>query len=881
MITWTDAAKEVLENYCRRTRENLRDSGADPDEVIDDLRRHVDEEIRAAQLTLVTEEDVRRILARVGEPVKIAEIPKQPQPAPAETSSAPSTRPGRFFLSVAIIFGVILPAGTLIFELMTGMSASVLFDPVPNWIQLIAVALVPIVNAWLAVIAARGRTNYPRLAGWASGVALAVCSFYAILYLPFAPFALLGIIVYGLGLIPLAPYFALFFTATLQSAAARQPGVSLAPLRRGFLVGVVVLILAQVPLGLTYYGTAAAVSDDAATQRRGLGVLRLFGDRDLLLRNCYFGTINDGDWPFDPVRALASGNKRITSDQSREIFYRVIGKPFNAVPLPAVFKRYGRWMGMESDFTWDNGLGGESVAGVVKGLSLASSRLDAVADPDAAAAYCEWTLEFKNVSGVQREARAQILLPPGGVVSRLTLWINGEEREAAFGGRSEVRAAYQQVAVVHRRDPVLVTTSGPDRVLVQCFPVPSNGGTMKVRIGITAPLVLESLDHGRFVWPRFVERNFSMAPDFKYSAWIDSPQKISTSAKALVTVNSGGKVGLHGTVGEADLSDVMVERSPDVRKAWTPALETNQVIAQRIEDVEPQRAPRIVLVVDGSTGMAESKREIADALGKMPTGGEVSVIVGDDDAEKLFDGPQRADEGNLKKLIGEIRHLHFAGGRDNLPALVEAWDEAAGSEGGAVIWIHDTQPELLSSTDELQQRIERSGRHVPIYDLPTHPGPNRIAEKFDELNIFKRVPPVSGTVGGDLENLLQVLGGKAGQYRIVREKVDADKAGDDGKRVGRHIERLWARDEARKLAGMRHRDDAIRLAARQQLVTPVTGAVVLETKQDYAANGLEPASPETVPNIPEPQAWTLWILAGGCLAWRRWRAKRPARRVRV
>jgi len=42
---------------------------------------------------------------------------------------------------------------------------------------------------------------------------------------------------------------------------------------------------------------------------------------------------------------------------------------------------------------------------------------------------------------------------------RLTLWIDGEEREAAFGGRSQVREAYQKV-VPAPRDPVLVTTSG-------------------------------------------------------------------------------------------------------------------------------------------------------------------------------------------------------------------------------------------------------------------------------------------------------------------------------------------------------------------------------------------------------------------------------------
>ncbi len=101
--------------------------------------------------------------------------------------------------------------------------------------------------------------------------------------------------------------------------------------------------------------------------------------------------------------------------------------------------------------------------------------------------------EFRNQhEWSQREARAQVLLPPGGVVSRVTLWVNGEPREAAFAGRGEVRAAYQQVAVQQRRDPVLVTMSGPDRVLVQCFPIQPNGGTMKIRLGITVPLLIES-----------------------------------------------------------------------------------------------------------------------------------------------------------------------------------------------------------------------------------------------------------------------------------------------------------------------------------------------------------------------------------------------------
>ena len=86
--------------------------------------------------------------------------------------------------------------------------------------------------------------------------------------------------------------------------------------------------------------------------------------------------------------------------------------------------------------------------------------MDGLLDPDAAWSYVESTMEFKNVSERPQEARAELALPPGGFVSRLTLWVNGEEREAAFAGSSQVREAYKQVAVIQRRDPVLVTSCG-------------------------------------------------------------------------------------------------------------------------------------------------------------------------------------------------------------------------------------------------------------------------------------------------------------------------------------------------------------------------------------------------------------------------------------
>jgi len=62
-------------------------------------------------------------------------------------------------------------------------------------------------------------------------------------------------------------------------------------------------------------------------------------------------------------------------------------------------------------------------------------------------------------------------------------------------------------------------------------------------------------------------------------------------------------------------------------------------------------------------------------------------------------------------------------------------------------------------------------------------------------------------------------------------------------------------------------DEATSLAVRYQLVTPVSGAVVLETAEQYRAAGLQPVDAGTVPTIPEPEMVALLIVAGAFLIW--------------
>jgi hypothetical protein len=235
-----------------------------------------------------------------------------------------------------------------------------------------------------------------------------------------------------------------------------------------------------------------------------------------LLRSCYSRT----GWANDLIGSAFSIKNPVTTEEARKIYYRVTGETFDASIPP---ERVGVRLVTRDTIDFDRNQGGTEVGGgKLAGLSLASSKLDGSVDADGGVGYMEWTLIFQNDSDVQREARAEVQLPPGGVVSRLTLWVNGEEREAAFAGRSEVRDAYQKVAIQQRRDPVLVTTAGHDRILVQCFPVPPGKGTMKIRLGITLPLVLEDLSHAKLVLPHFVGKNFRVSVDLKHAVSIQA-----------------------------------------------------------------------------------------------------------------------------------------------------------------------------------------------------------------------------------------------------------------------------------------------------------------------------------------------------------------------
>jgi hypothetical protein len=687
--TWTESARLAVDRFLDDARAGLAGSGTDVEEVVADLRRHIEEEAVRRRLTVVTEEDARAILATMGNLVPGA----VPPPARVLASASATSWLQRVAWGMRFLFGVLLPVGTLILELLTHMCSQVLFDPIPGWLEVVAVAVVPLANAIAWAQARRTPFALPAWVWCANGAAVAIAGVYALRFLPYTPVACIGVLAYGFGFIPLAPAISLVVALRLKHLLVRRAGeasvVRPGGWRPAFWGALLAMVALYLPGPLTRYWASAVDTGSPAQARSALWWLRRAGSERELLGMAY-GRLDRAPWDW-----LNTGGPHAAA--ARTVYYRVYGRPFNASPPP--LGRVGARRGLFDEFEWDNDLGGAAVAGRVTGLSLTQSRIDGRCSADDGWAYHEWILEFRNDhDSQQREARAQIQLPPGGVVSRATLWVNGEEREAAFGGRDQARHAYSEVAVVRRRDPLLVTTCGPDRVLVQCFPIAPRGGTMKIRIGITSPMMLPASNTAVMAWPSLAERNFGLSPQVAHSVWLEclQPPSVAPSGYQL-----DGHM-LHGTPVPpwmpGGASTLAFSRNPAAVQVEardrhvTPETWVRQTVGP---DDEPPPS-RIALVVDGSITMRPHIEPLARALETGRPGVEITLwVAGDVGVENA--------SGSAAALAAVLRRTSCEGGRDNAPALAAALNWAGQKPGGAVVWIHGPQPELPRSIDALNQ----------------------------------------------------------------------------------------------------------------------------------------------------------------------------------
>ncbi|MGE3466136.1 MAG: VIT domain-containing protein [Pyrinomonadaceae bacterium] len=788
--------------------------------------------------------------------------------------------PGSWLMGFFLFGGVLLPMVALVVELATGYCSQHFFDPIPTWWHVLMVAFVPATNfqTWLAF--RTGYTLRPTWLSFANAISIFVSLYYTLIFAPLLPIAIIAILAFFLGLLPLSPVFSLIaalgmrFRMRLLFRSSFSNLFQWKTLAGGFFLVFSSLAIGEARFTVTRVGIAKANSADAATQYEGVAMLRRFGDTDHLLRLSYNGSAAvTSDLLYrvfvsEPRDFEAS---RSLSKQAQKAYYRMTGRSYRQVPTPSGVRNWERIEAFDD-------LDPNGSFRVNPGLSLSASQIDGSVDPDAALGYLEWTLVFKNESFGQQEAVSQIQLPPGAVVSRLTLWINGEEREAAFARSAKVAEAYNAVTA-RRLDPALVTTVGKDRIQLKCFPVPANGD-MKVRLGITVPVMVENASTGFLAVPHFQDRNFTITT--VHSIWVESKNELAITDPTFRREKGDAFFAVRGRMTDDELNrirtPIKVSRSPDVLTTWAEdSLNHGTFVKQELKEVPVSPLKKVVLVIDPSADMAAFQSEIGAAVTSLPSSTAVTLVLSGGNGLNADIAAPSSFVGSPTEIADLIKRSSFDGGVDSIPAIETAWEIAQSVPGSGIVWIHGPQLVELDSPEKLAQLWKRRPNEVPVFSVQVGMGRNSVERALDESGAVSTVLRF-GDLTEDISRLLDTVTNQHSVFSAVRTvETKGIPATPSSKETSQHLVKLWASEESQRLLAGGDESGAVELAVKNQLVTRVSGAVVLETKAQYDQFGLKPVDPASVPTIPEPHEYLLFAVIASILVYFGWRFRRIRR----
>jgi Vault protein inter-alpha-trypsin domain len=475
----------------------------------------------------------------------------------------------------------------------------------------------------------------------------------------------------------------------------------------------------------------------------------------------------------------------------------------------------------------------------VDGLTLAESKVSGVIDANSLTSVMYWTMVFGNQSEQSQEAQAKIALPPGAAVSRVTLWVNGIPQEAAFNSTQRVTQAYEWITQ-HNRDPILVTETAPGVISLQAFPVPKFG-EMKIRIGITAPLNAQSKRDFTFTAPRVISSNFGIEDS-------STELKLESNASITSTVSDADSVSKNSQFiytaqmlsNSAKPYQFAIHRKTDFTEFSARATHSKEdmVIKEKMISVT-NHVNKLAVVVDGSDAINQNRDDISRALAAIPKGIETRVMLANqrDAVETL----------SVKQAIDRLPNLEYTAGCDDTKALLAARKYVGRDGQGAIVWIHGPQPIVLEQDKRPLFGLMNSGEHkLKVYEYQSDAvASNAVRSYLTDLDRaaspdFQTIS-ADGSVEQDLTGFFKNTFSKGEVFKVQIAKI-ANKHADSTSYdfpVSSRVSTIWAADEARKCVAEGDTNTAVLLGTAYRVVTPATGAVVMERESDYAHQNLE------------------------------------------
>jgi hypothetical protein len=315
----------------------------------------------------------------------------------------------------------------------------------------------------------------------------------------------------------------------------------------------------------------------------------------------------------------------IKSADQRAIYFAMTGKPFN-------FRDANN---KDISTMPDDDLKRHAVGDQVPGLTLVRSSMDGVMHPNTLTSSVTWTFVFKNNGDTAQQALGEIGLPPGAVMTKLTVWQNGEAQEGtvAASGKAEgyIDSHWRHIGM---DGPAIISDLGHGRALLRCSQVRPDEET-KVAVTAVIPLRPEALSKASLALPTFIASNFAIEED-GHTLRLQSDSPITTRLQNMQHKNTGlGQNMLSGALSDKDLTSnsliVNIQRGDSnkpyivldktaVRLALQEAKEKEERAYQARHSSTYQQPERqmVVMVTDGKA-VNQQLAEMTRALAAKPT----------------------------------------------------------------------------------------------------------------------------------------------------------------------------------------------------------------------------------------------------------------------
>lgn len=480
--------------------------------------------------------------------------------------------------------------------------------------------------------------------------------------------------------------------------------------------------------------------------------------------------------------------------------------------------------------------------------------------PDLRMAYTEKTITVLNDQDVRgwqnrQEGIYTFHLPEGGVVTSLSLWINGKEEKGLLTTKSKADSAYRTIVGVESRDPSVVHWQEGNTVSVRVFPV-LKGENRVFKIGITAPLELTN--------NRLVYNNI----------WFDGPD--AGSANETIQIDWAQKPVLpEMPSGFEEGRERKYTRETSYQATWSLSCKDNGIsnnafhFDQHTYSLLPYKKVRvpfacntIYLDINQEWTPAEMEQVYAEVKGK-------KIFVYDDALIEVT-------ESNKKDLFRRLQERRFS-----LFPLFEIKDPSTSLLISKNPWNGPNMKDLKGTdfAKRLESKLNKEQR-IKLFNLGTNLSP--YLKTLKEHRVFDYEQ-------GDVSLLRKVLSATMFAQSIEDEEhIVIDNAALIIQRTNDsvttnapdHLMRLFAYNHImHKLqhgvfSNQEINDTLVQEASQAYIVSPISSLVVLETQADYekfniakSKNSLDNASLKSKGAVPEPHEWALIIVALCIAGW--------------